>query len=173
MISPYTLRAQSIDIRFQNTPLSEVLSELGVQRGLDFIYAVRLVEHERVTCSYTGEHIDQALSCVLSGTDLSAKRIHARQYLLAPLSAAEDVQPEPAPVAHRISGYITDQTTQLPLPGAHVYFPEIRRGTITDFNGFFTLPTWRIPSMKHGCRTLDIRHQIHSSTYLLNPTSSA
>ncbi|TAH21174.1 MAG: TonB-dependent receptor [Cytophagales bacterium] len=47
----------------------------------------------------------------------------------------------------RVRGEILDERTRKPLVGANVYFEEIRKGAITDADGFFTL---QVPAGKYN-----------------------
>lgn len=38
-----------------------------------------------------------------------------------------------------LSGKITDKITGEPLPGVNVYFPDLRTGTVTDLNGYYSI----------------------------------
>lgn len=130
--------AQSIVLHFEDAPLTRALSVLGAQTGVDFIYAVSLVSQHKTTCTFSGDDTGEALDCLLKGSNILARRLQERQYLLAPLRAAPE-QPasssEKAPLS--IRGSITDLQTGASLPGAHIYIPEIRRGTTTDVTGRF------------------------------------
>ena len=135
---PTAAQAQPISLEFDETPLIEALTVLGSQRGFEFIYSVNLVKDYKVTCSYAGQNFDEALACLLKDTAVHSKRLHERQYILAPLR-------KPPPDAGLIrssvvvTGDIRDAVSQANLPGAHIYLPEIRRGTTTNNNGYFTL----------------------------------
>ena len=139
--SSHEAHAQSIRIHFEDVPLSEALNHLSTHQGLEFIYALRVIENKQVTCSYQGEKIDQALACVFSGTAIHPRRLHTKQYVLSPIRKAQPDLPTPSatPRSYAIQGYITDHATGKPLPGAHIFFPEVRRGTITDTYGFFSI----------------------------------
>lgn len=139
--TPNASIAQSIELDFDQTPLPQVLKELGVRLGLDFIYAVRLVENQAATCAYSGNNIDAALSCVFDNTSVESRKLHSRQYILSPrrnteetaLSSSLDMD------LYSISGYVVDKGTGKPLPGAHIYFPEQKQGAVSDTNGQFSI----------------------------------
>ncbi|MDZ7268890.1 MAG: TonB-dependent receptor [candidate division KSB1 bacterium] len=54
------------------------------------------------------------------------------------------------PTVVRFFGRVIDKQTKQPLPGAQVYLPELRRGTVTDDHGRFTIPA--IPTGRHHVR---------------------
>ena len=141
-ISTPSLYAQSIELKLDKEPLVEALGQLGIQYGIDFIYSVRLVEKHQVTCSYTGSNIDQAIACLLSDTNLRAKRLHDRQYILASAPPPPLIQGDARTIntTYDIRGIVREETTGRSLPGAHIYLPEIRRGTISTSTGTFSIP---------------------------------
>ena len=138
---PKVSHAQSIQINFDQTPLPQVLTELGVQLGLDFIYSVRLIENQRVSCTYAGEQIDLVLSCIFDDTPIKVQQVHQRQYILSSRNHVEatQVQESVVPSYFSIKGYVLDKSTGKPLPGAHIYFPEQRQGMVSDTEGLFLI----------------------------------
>ncbi|MEM8484603.1 MAG: TonB-dependent receptor [Bacteroidota bacterium] len=137
--SPRISNAQTIDLDFEKVPLTQALTTLGSQTGVDFIYAVRLVSRHNTTCTYAGTDTDAALDCLLKESNIFAKRLHARQYLLAPLRPASGAINAPdAYLPPLIQGRILDAVTGVALPGAHIYIPDIRRGTTSDRSGQFS-----------------------------------
>ncbi|MBX2820312.1 MAG: TonB-dependent receptor [Rhodothermaceae bacterium] len=137
--------AQSIQLDFEQTPLPEALNELRMQLGLDFIYAVRLVKDEKVTCNYKGNRLEVALSCVFDNTPIRVQQLHQRQYILSsdPSFAENTAQKAARTKTFRIDGYVLDRSTKKPLPGAHIYLPVQRQGTVSDPNGQFYLDKLR------------------------------
>ena len=132
--------AQSIDIEFTEAPLSHVLEDLGVRLGLDFIYAVRLIEDQTTSCIYSGKNIDQALSCVFRNTSIQSRKLSEKQYILSPRRELnERFAQKRDPIHYHIHGYVVDQLTGSPLPGAHIYLPEQKQGTVSETNGTFSI----------------------------------
>lgn len=139
---PTVANAQSIDLNFQDTPLPEALVTLGAQSGVDFIYAVRLISQHATSCTYTGSDTEEALNCLLKGSNIFAKRLHERQFLLAPLrSVNDDNVAAPADIPLQVRGRVVDLVSRTTLPGAHIYLPDIRRGATSDRKGRFWLNT--------------------------------
>lgn len=58
----------------------------------------------------------------------------------------------------RISGKITDAKTGAPLPGATIYFPDLKTGAISDNNGLFTTP-----ALNPGKYLIQITYQGYST----------
>ncbi|SHK55159.1 TonB-dependent receptor [Rhodothermus profundi] len=133
-------RAQSalVTIDVQNVPLAEALRQLEAQTGIRLVYAQRLIAHQRSSCRYQGDRIEEALACLLQGTSLRARRIRAGQYVLVATRASRRSW---GPATGLLSGFVLDAQTGEVLPGAHVYLPDLRRGAITNAAGYFALPT--------------------------------
>ena len=142
---PHLTSAQSIHLNFEDTPLPQVLKELRVHLGLDFIYSVRLVEDHAISCSYTGDEIDVALSCVFEQVPIKVQQLHQRQYILSRKRPTDAAPPQEliSPSFYTIRGYVVDKATGKPLPGAHIYFPELGQGTVSDTEGLFSLDKLR------------------------------
>lgn len=134
--------AQSVHIQFDRAPLKEALGQLTAEQGINFIYSTQHVSEKLVSCTYSGSRIQQALDCLLKGTDLRANKLNDRQYVLSPVRTGAQAPFSAAPEKKSVTirGFVKDTYTADVLPGAHVYLPEIRRGTTTDTHGFFSLP---------------------------------
>lgn len=52
---------------------------------------------------------------------------------------------------YQISGQITDAENQMPLPGVSIYLPDLKKGSITDFEG-----NYQLPSLKKGTYLIKI-----------------
>ena len=140
---PRLSSAQSIQIEYEQTPLPEVLQELRVQFGLDFIYSVRLVEDLQISCTYKGNEVALALACIFEDSPIKVQQVHQRQYILSSKNLSNTAPSPVLPPYHTIRGYVLDKSTGKPLPGAHIYFPEEREGTVSNPNGLFTLDKLR------------------------------
>lgn len=127
--------AQSIRLSMDDAPLIEALDTLRVQAGIDVVYARRLTDGRRVSCRYRGERTDEALACLLSGTGLHADRVRRKQYVLVAGTAAAADSTRGA-----VAGTVVDASTGELLPGAHVYLPALRAGTVANETGYFVLP---------------------------------
>ena len=59
-----------------------------------------------------------------------------------------------ASVKSSISGIITDGKTNVPLPGATIFLPDLKKGAIADDKGYF-----HIPSVNNGKYLIEISYQ--------------
>ncbi len=79
-------------------------------------------------------------------------------FLTILLLAAIGVQAQPGTSKGVFSGRVTDARTGLPLSGASVYFPDTKRGAVTDTAGRF-----RTPAINKGTYLVEISYQGFSS----------
>ncbi|MEX0822115.1 MAG: TonB-dependent receptor [Rhodothermales bacterium] len=130
--------AQALRVDVDDGALREALLTVREQAGVDVVFSERLVRGKRSTCSYDGSDVVGALACVLRDTGLEAQRVRRNQYVVVQ-SSAEAASSEPDRVT--LAGYVVDGHTDEVLPGAHVYLPDLRVGTVTNEAGFFALPS--------------------------------
>ena len=133
---PSVVRAQAIDLDVEDVPVRDALVALGQQAGIDLVFAESTVEGHLATCDFEGIESVEALACVLDGTGLRAERVRRKQYVIVSRAPGE---PEHARTT--LSGFVVDAETSEALPGAHVYLPDLRIGTITNEAGYFALPS--------------------------------
>ena len=172
-LAPSHVQAQSIALSYEDRPLTEALSHLGTAHGIDFIYSVRLVENQFISCQYQGNLIEEALACVLTDAKIIAKRMHARQYILTSAATPTEQEAKKArpPPVYNLSGYIRDANTQNPLPGAHVFMPTIQHGAISDDFGYFKLPA--LPGSSFELRISYLGYETIDTTLTPGPSSVA
>jgi len=65
---------------------------------------------------------------------------------------------------NNLSGKITDGETQEPVPGAHIYIPDLQKGTTTNADGLF-----EIKELPHGTFLIEVSY-ISYSTRVLKTT---
>ncbi len=133
-------RAQVFEFDGQVTPLAEALLEFSVASGWDVVYADRLVADRETRCRYVGSVATEALACLLRGTGLEARIAADRQVVLVP--AGRTVRSRGT-----LAGYVRDRETGEVLPGAHVFLPDLRRGSVTSRAGYFAFPN--LPAGSH------------------------
>ncbi len=141
-VPPRPAQAQSIRLDVQG-PLKDALVQFGEQENVDVVFAERQVDGYVVACRYAGEHLEEALACLLRGTGLRAERVRRRQYVLAAVPEAPGGSPAPATPVLRglLRGFVADAESGEVLPGAHVYLPDLQLGTITNEAGYYALPS--------------------------------
>lgn len=131
--------AQAIRLSVQDVPLEQALNLLRSQSGVDIVFAQRLVQDRRTTCTYSGARVEEALACVLRDTGVRYEVVRARQFVL--ISTEHEKEAETSPVARGVlSGFVADEKTREVLPVAQVYLPALRLGTVTNTAGYFAIP---------------------------------
>ena len=155
---------RQIRVDFQDVGLREALVMFIAQQGVDIVFAEGQVEGYRVSCAYSGESVGEAIDCILKGVPLMAQRVRRRQYVLARVSR-NDI----GVLQGRIRGFVTDGTSGERLPGANIFLPDMRLGTITNEAGYFALS--RLPQAEYrvhvsfmGYGTMDTLLEAHSAS---------
>jgi len=133
--------AQPSPIRLQidDARLAEALDTVREQTGLDLVYAQRLVEGKRASCTYRGDDREEALNCVLRNTSIGAERVRRGQYVLVQSSGSSDAADDDIRQRVTLSGTVRDAETGESLPGAHVYLTELQAGAVTNAAGYFAV----------------------------------
>jgi len=133
--------AQTIRLDLQDVPLEEALRELRFQSGVDIVFAQRLVMNQRCSCRYEGNQPTEALTCVLQQTRIRAERVRLKQYVLVASDSIGDTREGQETEIPRgmLTGFVFDDTSEEILPGAHVYLPDLRLGTVTNDAGYFAI----------------------------------
>jgi len=141
--STYSQRAK-IDLKFENSSLTEILNSIEKSSEFIFIYNANVVNSDlKRSISVKGESIDEVLNILLQTTNISY-RIDDRQVFLykkdeskTSQGASEGTKSE-QPQKKEITGTVKDSKGQ-PLPGASVIVKGTTIGTITNNDGIFTL----------------------------------
>ena len=146
ILVPGLCSAQSIKLDMHDIPLEQALWEFRAGTGVDVVFAQRVVTGRVVTCRYEGNDIEDALACVLKGTGLTAEPVRRRQYVIVPH------QNNNVSTAQRgtLGGFVVDGENGDVLPGAHVYVPGLRLGSVTNSAGYFAIPS--LPLGKYHIR---------------------
>ena len=145
LLSIGAAQAQQIRLDFQNAELRQALLAFSAQEGVDVVFSERQVDGYRVSCSYQGESVVEAIACILEGAPLRAQRVRRRQYVLTNTPRAD----LPAPLG-MIRGFVTDASSGELLPGANVFLPAVRLGTMTNAAGYFALS--QLPQAEYAVR---------------------
>lgn len=148
-VSDTLAQAPSVEVRADNQALQSALEDLSRSQGVDIVYSGRQVLGRTVSCSYAGEDIEDALNCILSGQDLSARRLRRRQYVIA-WTESSSAQEAPVIITGFLRGFIRDASSGDVLPGAHLYLPDLRLGAVSNEAGYFALGS--IPAREYHVR---------------------
>ncbi len=125
----YSQTRLSMDMK--NTTVENVLNEIESQSGYYFIFNRNIVDvNRKVNVSYEDQNVEQALTNLFEGTDVSVD-IKDTHIILKSNSVNLQLQKS-------ITGNITDDTGES-LPGVTVALKGTTIGTITDFDGNYNL----------------------------------
>ncbi len=123
-----------ISLSFSNAKLVDVLDEIEDQSEYFFMFNQDLIDvNRKVNANYTDERIDEILKNLFNGTDVKFT-VNDRQIILSNISESSMQQQKES-----VSGNVTD-SSGTPLPGVSIIIKGTTNGTITDFDGNFTLP---------------------------------
>ncbi len=134
-----TLYAQKVTKNFQGEPLTSVLKEVEKQTGYSIIYQTAEVnEVKLITASFTNASVETVLNRILDASltfSIDNKMIVLYQ---KGKEAPKKASITAAMSTRNITGSVTDRTGE-PLIGVTVKVIGTTEGTITNFDGEFTL----------------------------------
>lgn len=129
-----TASAQRVSIALENAKVEKVLAAITEQTGLSVAYSKQVVDVDRkVSLHFTDVELAMVLNKLVEGTTLGYEVKNGKLYLFENQSSKAVPQP-----SKRITGVITDSKGE-PIIGANVVEKGTTNGTITDFDGKFTL----------------------------------
>ncbi len=117
------------DLTFEQTPLSQAITRISQLYKVDILYADNVLQDKTITTQLEDKTIEQALSAVLEGTDVSFKTEGASQMVLF----------KRKPQKRDIYGWVVDAETGETLPYANVYIAGTSIGTASNKEGRFRL----------------------------------
>ncbi len=131
-LNSYSQQAR-MSMKLKNVRLADVLNEIENQSDYYFLYNQDLIDVDRKVNLDAKEQTVEVILKKLFGQTNTEFLIRERQIILTNLSS--DVV---AQQTKRVSGKITDSSNQ-PLPGVTVIVKGTTQGTVSDFDGNYTL----------------------------------
>ncbi|WP_343308064.1 SusC/RagA family TonB-linked outer membrane protein [Chitinophaga niabensis] len=126
--------AQKITLSRKNAPLGKIFSDIQAKSGLSILYDSKLIRSAgNRDIDVKDATLEEVLDKCLEGLSLSYVIMDKMIVIRTKTLPAIPVQPP-----QTVSGAITDEKG-LPVIGATVYLKELKRGTLTDVQGKFTL----------------------------------
>lgn len=125
-----------VSIRIQNGILSEIFQEIEEQSEFRFFYQNEQIQNiDRKTVNVNNQNIESLLDDLLSGSEVAYKIVdrHVIIFTKSDEGNLNDIQQ-----ARTIRGKVTDSTGS-PLPGVTILIKGTTQGTISDFDGNYTL----------------------------------
>jgi TonB-linked SusC/RagA family outer membrane protein len=127
-------QATRLSLKMQNQSLETVLGMIEDESEFFFLYNRDLIDVEqKVTIDVEDKTIDAILDNLLRGTNISYA-VFDRQVVLSNAKIIDNKTQQPSSV----SGNVTDDTGQ-PLPGVTVLVKGTTTGTVTDFDGNYSI----------------------------------
>ncbi|WP_205461963.1 TonB-dependent receptor [Mangrovibacterium lignilyticum] len=122
-----------LNLKIQNRQIKDVLNEIENQSNYSFMYDNKQVDVERhVSLDVQGESLDEVLMNIFEGTNVTYKVIDRHIMLVTQDS------PKVMRQASNVTGTVVSATGE-PLPGVTIVIKGTNIGTITDFDGNFSL----------------------------------
>lgn len=131
-----------ITLNYQNVSLVQLIDEIESQSGFHFIYRVKNVDlNRKISIKVKKEPVTEVLERLFEGTETSFtivekdKQIHLTERKNNSLPAAVNRVSEQR---FEVQGTITDENSN-PLPGASIIEKGTTNGTISNFDGNYSL----------------------------------
>jgi TonB-linked SusC/RagA family outer membrane protein len=136
---------QTITLEEENTPIIQVVDKIEATTNYRFVYNTKFVDLQRkVSIKLEDASIEQVLAALFYNTNTSYQIVRETQIILKAKGEEDRIIPTASKPSQEIvvNGIVLDETGA-PLPGANVQVKGTNLGTITDFDGNFSL---EIPS---------------------------
>ena len=118
----------SIKFDFNGLELKPALQRLIEDHNVSIVFSDS-IPNTSITAKCNGCNTDEAVSIVLSSTDLTWEKSNSQYIVLLP-------QPE---TYFTISGREVDQLTNEPIPYSNIFIPSISLGDISNHDGIFSI----------------------------------
>lgn len=118
-----------LDINTTNATIKEVLGMIENQSSFKFVYRDEDIENKTVSLKSEGKSIDEVLTSLLSNTGTIYRILDNDLVVIAPKQSLQQ----------KVSGKITDASTNDPLVGVNVVVEGTTVGSISDADGKFTI----------------------------------
>ncbi len=124
-----------LSLQTQNSTIEQVLEQIEDQSEFRFFYTEKLDMDKRIDTDFQNSRIDEVLDNVFVDTNINYK-IVGRQVAL--FSDKNNFTAFGMQQVDKVNGNVTDRSGE-PLPGVSIVIRGTTRGTITDFDGNYTL----------------------------------
>jgi hypothetical protein len=143
LLSETSLQAQGVSLDLKNAPLGSALLDVARQSNVEIIFGDDLVRNKTVSLKADGLGLDEAITLLLSNTQLTYNKTSPAQLVLVKRENAR----------FSIVGKVVDADSGVPLPNANIELHETHQGTAANQFGRFLLQN--VPA---GICTLTISH---------------
>lgn len=128
-----------ITITFDDVSLSAALRTLRKEYGISLAYDSKQLKRYQVKTSFENATVDQVIEALLAPFDLSFEKVQ-QTYVL--FEKVDDPEPKSKPLSRTnfdLSGRVLDAETLEPLPFATIREANESIGSISNYEGYFTL----------------------------------
>ena len=168
LLSMLSAQAQTLTLKVSDRPLREVLPLVEQQCDYHFFYNSNLPGLDsRVTVNLTNTPLEQALRQLFNGTGISYKMAENNVIVLS--------VEEKKSTARTVRGVVLDKSNNDPIIGASVVVKGTTQGTITDYDGNFSIEATSGQYLQVsylGYQTYELRVTPNSDTYRVALTES-
>lgn len=168
LLSMLSAQAQTLTLKVSDRPLREVLPLVEQQCDYHFFYNSNLPGLDsRVTVSLTNTPLEQALRQLFNGTGISYKMAENNVIVLS--------VEEKKSTSRTVRGVVLDKSNNDPIIGASVVVKGTTQGTITDYDGNFSIEATSGQYLQVsylGYQTYELRVTPNTDTYRVALTES-
>jgi TonB-dependent starch-binding outer membrane protein SusC len=133
-----TIDQVKVSLNLKEKPLTQFFRQVESKTDFKFTYTDNLLDlNQTITVDENNKSLYDVLVAVSRQTDLNFVQINENIHVKAPKSNRNAVEISPF-VDISVSGKVTDDKGE-PLPGALITVAGTTTGTVTDFNGNYTL----------------------------------
>lgn len=169
LLSMLSAQAQTLTLNVSDKPLRDVLPMVEQQCDYHFFYNSSLPGLDKhVTVSLNNASLEQVLKQLFNGTGIVYKMADNNVIVLSP--------EEKKAVVKTVNGVVLDKATNDPVIGASVIVKGTNQGTITDYDGNFSIeaaPGQYLQVSYLGYQTYELRVTPNSDTYRVALAESA
>lgn len=169
LLSMLSAQAQTLTLKVSDQPLREVLPLVEQQCDYHFFYNSNLPGLDKhVTVSLNNASLEQALRQLFNGTGISYKMAENNVIVLS--------VEEKKSTARTVRGIVLDKSNNDPIIGASVVVKGTTQGTITDYDGNFSIEATSGQYLQVsylGYQTYELRVTPNSDTYRVALAESA
>jgi len=125
-------QSAKLSLDLKDVTLKQVLSEIETQTELSFIYKSDLINPDQIVNFQASDaSIEQVLNNLFADKKIRCEIIDNSLIVLVPATSATQQQ--------RITGTVTDASSEEPLAGVNVLIEGTNQGVITDINGKYSI----------------------------------
>ncbi|UII23172.1 SusC/RagA family TonB-linked outer membrane protein [Fulvivirga ligni] len=126
-----TVKSQNLDINLKNVTVRKALNVLEKESDYSFFYNDSFADlDKRVSITAKNEELNTVLTKLLSTTALTFKFLDGNLIVISPKNFVEPIS---------VSGKVTSAVDGEVLPGVSITIKGTSKGTITDFDGNYTI----------------------------------